>query len=335
MKKIARWMPVLVMLAVLIVAALPAAAQDGANPLCSGLSDEDCQLLVVAQTNAESITSFASPEWSVSLQGQTAEESISFDAKGSGEFSMASETDFVIHLVIDEATAVSSTGTETLSIEMIVTPAMVYVLYDGEWYADEMTAEDLESLGLGSLAGAGDMLGGAEGEGLPGVSDLTDMGIDLTGVVTTTRGADVDGNAVFATNIDLTQLVVALLSSPMIGEVLGMSMGGEGSETPAMTPEDMQMMAMFIQPMFAGTTIAVEEWVGLEDQMLHGLKADVLLNLDASMLAPEIGKITGEFHFLAGIENINEPVEVTLPETTKPLDELEDPFQGITEGLGM
>jgi hypothetical protein len=335
MKKVVRWMPVLSLLAVMIGAALPVVAQDSPNPLCNGLSDDDCQMLVDAQANLDGVTSFTVPAWSIGFKLETLEQKASFDAKGSGAFSMTSDTDFVIHLVIDDASMESEGETQSGSAEVIVTPEKVYLLYGDEWYADDLSAENLDSLGLGSLAGAADMLGSGEDGSLLSMEFLGITGIDLTNVVTTTRGDDMEGMAVFSTDVDLAGLLVAVLSSPGVGELMGMTMGDSTSELPAMSPEDIQMLAMFIQPMFEETTIVVEEWVNPEDMMLHGLKADIVLNVDASLLVPEVGKVAGEFHFMTGMDDFNEPVEVTLPENTKPLSELEDTLNELTGGLGL
>jgi len=246
-----------------------------------------------------------------------------------------------MHIMVDELTGTSEGKTETVKgLEAIVTPQKAFVQYNGEWYGQDITPEQLAEMvpgGMGSLvSGMGGMTGGAAGLSADaGLSALTDMGIDLTGVMTTTRGADAEAGgvkvAVFTTSVDLVKLITNVLSSPAIGQMMGMMMGGAtggmggamgGTDaTPAAT-SGMEMFIPLIEPMIAGTTISLEQSIGLDDGLAHGLKVDAMINLDASLLSPEVGKVTGEMHFAIEMGNINEPVEVTLPETYKPMEEL-------------
>lgn len=338
MKKFARVMPVLVLLAVLTLGpALTTFAQGGgANPLCAGLSDSDCKILTDAQASLKGVTSFSVPAYSISFNVTTATDKIAFDAKGSGAFAFASQTDFTVHLLIDEASATSKGQTQSGAAEIIVTggePAKAFVKFNGEWYGQDLTADDIESLGLGDLSGLSGMMSGQAGAS--GMGDLGSMGIDLTGVVTTARGDDneVGGTkvAVFTTNLDIAKLITALVSSPMLGQAMGM---GEG-EGASMTPADLQMISAFVGPMLAGTTISFEQWISPDDAVIRAIKLDSVISLDLSMLSPETGKIEGEFHFMSEVSDVNQPVEVTPPTTFKPMDELEAQMEALQSSLGM
>ncbi len=332
MKRFARWLPVVLVAILALVPVLPALAQGGTNPVCNGLSESDCAILEGPTQNT--VTSFLTPSWEVRFNFTDGTESVAFSGKGSGGFSFA-DGQIVAHLVIDEL-SVEAPDTPAWSgaIEVIVTNDMAYINYNGEWYGEAITPEDLQSMGLGSVAD------------LSSLSDMgsmmsgTDMGIDLTGVLTTTRGADAESMgqkmADFTTTVDLTGLITAVLSSPMLGEALGAAGGaGDSLGLGGMTAEDMQMMGMFIGPLLAGTSISFEQWIGLDDSQIHMVKLDIPVNLDLSMLAPEVGKVTGEIYFMAELAAHNQPVEVTPPASYKPIAELETQLEDLGTLLGM
>lgn len=317
MKKIvSRFVPVFVVIAMLAFGALPALAQDGANPLCNGLSDADCQLMTAGQASMENVASLAVPSFSINFMLNDGMDDMAFSLAGSGEFMLPVDGDMnslMVHAYVDNMSMTDASGTQEVgNIEIIVLNSMAYINYEGEWYGDTLSEEDLgDFTDLGSIVDPS-MLGGDMG------------GLDLSGVVTTARGADQDmmGQtvAVFTTTFDLNQLIVTLLSSPMVGSLLGDAMGGEGME---MTPEDLQMLGAFLTPMIAGTSLSFEQWVGVDDMMLHGVALDAVLNLDMSMFDPETGAITGELHFAAELANLNETFSVTAPENYRSGDELD------------
>ncbi len=327
-----RLLSVVVLVALLAVPALTAYAQDGSDPLCQGLSEGDCALLIGSSAAMENVSSFTTPDWEIrlfiSLPGEDGTpDVIDFSARGStGGFDLSPDAEIVLHLVIDEASITMDGETETGSAELIVTQDMAYILYEGEWYGDTLEDADMDISQITELGSAASM------------SSLDELGIDLTGVVTTTRDADADmmgqGMAVFVTNVDVGGLLISLLSSPMLGSLLGEELGGEGME---MSPEDLQMIGMFLTPMLAGTSVASTSWVGLDDNYIHLLGLNVVLSFDLSMLAPEIGKIDGEIGFLSGVSNFNAPLSVTVPESYRPGDELDlnlDTLGEEVSGLG-
>lgn len=332
-----RLLSLVVLVALLAVPALTAYAQDGEeNPLCQGLSFPDCVLLTDSDAAMTDVTSFTTPDWELSLffslpNEDGTVETFDFSARGStGGFDLSPGAEIVAHLVIDEASLTADNQTQTGSAEVIVTQDMAYILFDGEWYGDSLEEADLDVGQIAELGGAASM------------SDVDQLGIDLTNVVNTTRDADAEmmgqGMAVFVTNVDVGALLIAALSSPAVGGLLGEEMAGDGME---MSPEDVQMLGMFLTPMLAGTSLTSERWVGLNDNYIHMLGLDLVLSLDLSMLAPEIGKIEGEIHFASGLSNFNEPVSATVPESYRPGDELGEQLEGLEDlgsglsGLGM
>lgn len=335
--------------ALLIVAALLVAvpgavfAQGGTDPICTGLTDADCQLLNSTTAAMEGITSFSIPSFSVNFALNTVEGETTFNASGSGhvmvpeglteDMDLAEVEGLLLHLVLDSVAYSTPTDSNSGSGEIIVIDDMLYVLYGGEWYGGQLEEEDLAE---GEELELDDELDAADVEDIAELQQMFDeLGIDLSGVISTARGADTDamGQAVanFTTTVDLTQLFVALLQSPAVGEAMGMA--GEGED--AMTPEDMQMVAAMIAPMFQGTTISWSQGVGTEDNLLHSFALDIVLNADLSLFDPTIGAIAGTLNVSADLDEYNGTFDIEPPASFRPLEELEAKLEGVTEGLGM
>jgi hypothetical protein len=325
MKHLTRISVVLALVAVMaLVPALGALAQ-GTNPLCAGLSDADCQLLTSATAAMGTVQSFSVPSWSIDVTYDAgASGTGALSASGSAQFMIPADlTDptlagLLVHLVVDEASVTDAGTTQTLSnLEVLLKDNMSYVNYNGEWYGGEITQDDIDSI-TSSFSGL------TGGQAATSGTDLSALGIDLTGVVTTTRGPDgnVGGQAVadFVTTIDITKALTAILSSPMVGQMLGSATGGDTGTQ--MTPEDLQMMSAMFAPMLTGTTFGFEQWVGTQDAFIYMLKVDAVLNLDATLFDPTVGKISGEFHLAAEVGEHNGSFEVAAPTGYKPIEEL-------------
>jgi hypothetical protein len=324
MKYLLRKLSFLLAVVLTLALAAPTLAQGG-DPLCTGLSDADCQLLQGVQAAMTGVSSFSTPSWTIDLNISDGTQQFSFNAKGSGAFQFSPDaSQFLVHLVVDEASLVTPNGAQAGAAEVILTQDMGYVFFNGEWYGSELTAEDLGS--LGSVTDLGSLIGGTEGMG-----DLSAAGIDLTGVLTTTRGADesIGGQptAAFTTDINVGQLLVAVLASPMVGEMLGAAGGDLGMGE--MTPEDMQMMGMFLTPLLGQSTLSVGQWVGLNDNMLHKIALEMVIDLNLSAFDPETPPISGNVSFASEIGAFNEPVSVSLPTSYRPIEELQAQLEGL------
>ncbi|HML23638.1 MAG TPA: hypothetical protein PKD09_18425 [Aggregatilinea sp.] len=334
MKHLSRLMSVLVIVAVLMgMPALSAFAQ-GDNPACAGLEAADCEVLTGATAAMGTVSSFRIPAWSFTLTGTDGTDNIDISASGSGEFVMPSDPanpmdGLMVHLVIDSIEAtIPGEDPVSDSAEVIVADGMTYVNYGGQWYGEELTAEDASTFG--------DLFSGSAS----GSMGLDSLGIDMTGVVTTTRGADADadGQAVqtYVTSVDVGGMLTALLSSPSFGALLGMGMGAEGADMGMgdMTPEDLQMIGAMFAPMLAGTTIEFTQGIGVDDSYIHSVALDVVLNLDISMFDPETAPISGELHFSAGVSEHNGSFTVEAPAEYSPMEEL-DAQGGLFGNMGM
>ncbi|GAB4429544.1 MAG: hypothetical protein Kow00106_24470 [Anaerolineae bacterium] len=324
MKHPLRKLSVLLIVVLALALAAPALAQGG-DPACTGLSDADCQLLLSAGEAMTGISSFSAPAWSLDLNFSDGTQQFSLNASGSGAFQFSADaSQLLVHLVIDQASLVTPNGSQAGAAEIIMTQDMGYVYFNGEWYGGELTEEDLG--GLGDITDLGSLMGSTEGMG-----DLSAAGIDLTGALSTTRGADEEiggqPSAVFTTNINVGQLLVAVLASPMVGEMLGAAGGDLGMGE--MTPEDMQMMGMFLTPLLGQSTVSVGQWVGLNDNMLHKIALDVVIDLNLSAFDPEAAPITGNITFASEIGAFNEPVSVSFPDSYRPIEELQAQLEAL------
>jgi hypothetical protein len=252
-----------------------------------------------------------------------------FSVKGSGEVMLPESGHLLLHLVLTDITMEPADPTVPSELEVLANDTMAFLKYNGEWYGQELTDQDKADLqdALGQITSTMAMGGGDMGMG--------DMGIDLTGVVTTTRGDDVEmmgmNMASFSTSIDITQLLVAALSSPMLGTLLGSS--GADLGLGEMTPQDMQMMAMIFQPMLTGTTFDVQEWIGVDDMYLHKLALDINLHIDLSMFGGEAtAPVTGAVHVDVSLDQVNEMFDIAAPESYKSIDELNMDAGGLDLG---
>ncbi|MCD4685237.1 MAG: hypothetical protein K8S97_04805, partial [Anaerolineae bacterium] len=265
MKKL---LSLLLIVTVLVVPALTALAQDG-NPACQGLSAEDCETLLAAQAALALASSFAMPAWEIGLtlnippleEGMEAL-AVEFSASGSGALSLDPAADVVLDLVIDEV--IISDGTETFSgsAHLILTPTMGYVQWEDKWYGGPMEDGDLPSAYDLTIVGQ-----------LSDVSTaLAMMGIDLTGVVMTTRDGDV-----FTTDIDIAGLIVAALQSPMLGSLAGDLMGGDDMGGMELDEETMGMLAMFLPALLGTSTLSTS--AGVADGNLNMIGVDLVIDM--------------------------------------------------------
>jgi hypothetical protein len=301
----------------MIAPSLTAMAQD--NPLCQGLSAADCEELLAAQSSVAMMSSFTIPAFEVGLtlnipsMGEGMDETnIEISASGSGGVSLDMMSDVVVHLVLDEATVSDSMETTTYSdVELIMTPTTGYIKWEGEWYGEELSEGDLPTADdLGMIMQYADLN-----------SLLMMSGVDLTGVVMSTRDGDV-----FTTDVDVAGLLVAALQSPMVGQLVGGEIG--------MTEQDMAMFGAFLPPLLGTTSLTAT--TGISDGYLSMLGMDMVIDLDLALLG--MGKITGNLNFMVEMSGINEPVMAEVPADYLPMSELDadlSAIENLGSGLGL
>jgi hypothetical protein len=312
-----RMFSVMVLVAVLAMLALPVSAQGSDDPICNGLSAGDCEIITAASKAMDGVSSFATPEWSINFKFDSPEGPVMFESSGTGggfavDPDAANPVDgLTVHLNIAEATVSGPDGPQSGSMEIIIYEGMVYLKVDGEWYGGPLEGNMTPP---GALPGQGEM---------PDLSDLGDLNIDLTGVLTTERGPDTEllgqSMAVFTTTVDLPQLVTTLLTTPFTGALLG-ALGGTNLDMETPAPEELQFFGAMAAAQLENSSLTLEQWVGLDDGYIHHVAVDAVLALDLSTLTPEAGMINGEFHFMSDLDAIGEPLDVQVPESYLPLD---------------
>jgi len=327
MKHLVRLVPILVIVALVLSMPMVALAQD---PLCEGLSEADCTTVLAALDTIATVESFTVPSWEFSLSFDSGEEAYELSASGNAGFVIANDVaDSVIYIKLDSLTMVPDDPALPETAEVLFVDGFGYVNYDGEWYGEELSESDLADVNdmLSTIQGAGSVTGMDES-----------LGLDLTGVVATTREADEELHGqtveVYSMNIDLMNLIVSALSSPMVGEALGMGDLGMGD----MSPEEMSMMAMMFAPMLGDSGIGAGVKVGQDDGYIHELELWVNIDIDLSMMGADSPPITGSIAFSAEVSDVDAGYSVEAPTEYGTMDELQSKIDEIQvnplEGLG-
>ncbi len=327
MKHVVRLVPVLVIVVLVLSMPMVAFAQD---PLCEGLSEADCAMVLSALDTVGTVESFTVPAWEFSLTFDSGEGATELSAAGSAGFVIADDAaNSVVYVKLDSLTMVPDDPSLPETAELMVVGGFAYVNYDGEWYGEELSESD--------LADVDEMLGTVQAAG--SVTDMDEsLGLDMTGVFTTTREADDEMHgqsvAVYSMDLDLMTLIVNALSSPMVGEALGM--GDMGMEE--MSPEELSMMAMMFAPILGESGIGAGLAVGLDDGYIHEVELWVDIDIDLSMMGADSSPITGEIYFSAEVTDVDAGFSVEPPADYGSMDELQDKLDEIEanplEGLG-
>ncbi len=294
--------------------AVPAFAQTGGDPICNGLTAADCELLTAAGDAMDGVDSLSIPAWSLALTLMVQGEGIDLQASGS-----APALDFAepptVHFVIEDAVLTTPDGSESGGLEFITQDNMIFVKVEGEWYGG---AADDEALGdVGEMPELGD---------LETLGEL-DLDVDLSGAISTVRGEDVamadQSMATFTTTLDPARALSALLMDPSIGGMLGMALGEADLGAQELRPEDLQLLGAMLGPMLSKSTISFEQWVGLDDSLIHKIVLNVVIDVDLSFIAPELGVVTGNMVLESDMADFNETFEVAVPESYKSLEDLD------------
>jgi hypothetical protein len=77
------------------------------------------------------------------------------------------------------------------------------------------------------------------------------------------------------------------------------------------------------------STLSVGQWVGLNDNMLHKIALEMVIDLNLSAFDPETPPISGNVSFASEIGAFNEPVSVSLPTSYRPIEELQAQLEGL------
>lgn len=294
--------------------ALPTFAQASGDPLCNGLTAADCELLTAAGDAMDDVGSLSLPSWSLALALMVQGQGIDLLTSGS-----APALDFAepptIHFVIESAVLTTPDGVESGGLEFITQDEMVYLKVNGEWYGGP----------AGEVAELGETGEMPELDDLEGLGEL-DLNVDLSSAISTVRGADVDmkgqSMATFTTTLDPAKAAAALLMDPSIANALALALSGADLGAEPLAPQDLQQLGAMFGPMLSKSSISFEQWVGLDDSLIHKITLNVAIDLDLTLFAVELGVVTGSLVLESEMADFNQKFEVAVPESYKSLDDL-------------
>ncbi|NDJ74891.1 MAG: hypothetical protein GYB65_01415, partial [Chloroflexi bacterium] len=284
--------------------------------VCNGLDDADCELLLDATAQMDTVSSMTLPAWSIDARLDTEDGTLVFRAAGTGAAIVPVDvnptnpfTGQVLVLDITEASIGDGVTEQIGSGQLIITDSMTYFFFDDQWYGGETAEGQPSAMNMPLLA----------------TGDLASLGYDFSGVTLTTRGADTEymGQpvATFTTDVDFVALVSTALASPAFSSLLeGATAGSDGGTVSA---EEVALLSLLLTPLLQGSDIGTEQWVGLDDGYIHAIVIDVTLNFDLSIFDPSTPPITGTFNFASEIGGFNEPVEYEVPTEYEPLENLD------------
>lgn len=341
-----RFFSILVVLSLLVSIVPATSAQDGDELICFNLPADDCALLLAATANSENAQSF-SLDYTVDIsltgigtlgtmmgEGTGGGGDTAINITGSGVY-MADPTAFppaAIETTFDAT--MSGTENESDTINVIVVDGFIYntntetETWEGRSIAEMMNSPEVAGL-LGTFMGSGDasdlpggaldpgsLLGGNMSSMLEGVGDLTTL-LEIPGFIDHVRDANVEmmGQevAVFKLNVDMAPL----FASAQFQSLMTNALSAAAAEDP-----DVASAGMLLPMLLAGTSITVVEtqYVGLDDNFIHGMGLDLVANLDMSALMGasastemELPPIVLEINFMVTLDQINETFDIAAP----------------------
>lgn len=237
-------------------------------------------------------------------------------------------------------TLTESGTTDTRPLNIVIVDGVLYAQNPlGEWRG--VTFEDLLQGDAEAQAMLGGLLGGEGGElpsgamtpgsltGMDPEAMLESMGlgsdvIDLLrtpGFINAERLPDEERMGQTMYVFSLSADSGPLFASPAFQNLLNSAlMEAAGSDS------DMGNMAMLLPMLLSGTTITFNQtqWIGADDQFIHATTMDFQLTLDMNALMGAAGANSGgssvqmppiviQFHLEIGLEQLNQPFEITAP----------------------
>lgn len=311
----------------LIVALVPAAS---AQDQTFGLTQEEYDALVAANTNTASATSY-DYSFDLTLDATSASSVTNVAIQGSGTLSEG------FSLTADGS--IKSDGdTSPIALSVMFVSDTLYISMDGgtTWYSS--TGEELAQMVTGMAGGmlpvdptaleTGD-LSGLESQ----MGDMTGMmsgleNLDPSQFINITAAPD-GATTVYTMTVDIG----ALLSTPEMSSVIGaamassgsMGMGGTTSATPS--PQETAMMGQMIGSMFSTATATITQTVDTAAQMVNGTVLNLSIPLDAMGSAGD--GVT--LNFDVTLSNFNTATPVVAPASSQPLSTL---LGGMMGGTG-
>lgn len=333
----------LIVSVVVLTPAFSVNAQDGCLP---GLSADDCALVAAADANVATIKSFQIESFTFNLNVSGAPEGdLGIAVSGAGSIDATA----VKPDVTDPASALSGLMA-LITLDASVTgtqpqqDAAEFRVVGGDLYMNVASAgEQWLKLNLPQLIQAGmqggglpfdpSMIAGTVGSVDP--AQLAALGSVFEQVPDLVSGSAADGPTVdsvptraLTANVDLKPLG-EFLSTPQASQALQQAFGDKAAM--------IGMMGPMLQPIFNTTTIQATRYIGVGDQMPHGLMIVFKTTLDPQTLATLSGEtpsagakpITVDLQFEVKLGQINTAQPVEAPANAQ------DMTQMITGGMNM
>ncbi len=247
-------------------------------------------------------------------------------------------------------------GLEVITVELRMTDGVLYVKQqpladqldlpdpvDAEWAAvdfgtalDEALAEAMSELDMSELEGA--EITDEDIATLASImnNELVTLFSDaefLNEFVTVTRldDAELDGQtmAVFESTVDLRDMLLSSTFSDAVFSFLEemQELDPEAASDLGFTPSELQLVLTLAGSMLSSAEFTTVQWIGVDDLYVYHTEGTMDFQVNLSLLAggdssvPESISLTGDLR--VDVSNINEPVEVTVPDDVEFYD-LED-----------
>jgi len=243
-----------------------------------------------------------------------------------------------LHIVVDSFSLQAPDEEISTGVEVLFKDSALYVQLESPngaraWFGDraELNATDLQDL----QTSLDEMITLLESEdtqaAMAQLSELSGFQTQISTLaskyVTTTRGPDQilggQSMAVFTTSFDLVGFLKdPLLKSPTVAQL------SPDLNTADLTEAQVQLVLTIMGLMLKESTITTELWVGLDDNYVHKLGADLALSLDLSLLGQEAGATSVTLNGSAAVElediNTASLADVAVPAIYRSLDDTDN-----------
>lgn len=355
MKSIFRVGVMLVMVAMLMVAALPAVTVRAQGDMCFGLKADDCLL---ANTMADSaamskLTSFTM-DYTITLKadmGDTAK-NVDFKVTGKGPFSIdttkvsggtGDPTATIGALMMSnvmQASLTSEGKSQQGTFEFRIVNGDLYFMGDmatkGKWMkvnlakaVTQIMQNPMFSSMMSGMSGGGALGGASSNPAMAAMSDPEVMKAlaaipNIPGVITAQRNDDIvigsQKVAVFTYNLNVLPLVQSKEFAPVLKAALKSQSGGAEVDDKQVN-QIIAMAQMFLKDF----KFSVTRYVGADDKLPHGLGLALSLKLDAATASlvtssSDSKPISIDFNFDVKLDKIGEKVSVDAVSDAQEVD---------------
>lgn len=343
MKSLFRLGVLLLMVGVFALApAFGVSAQDGCLP---GLSADDCALAAAADANVANIKSFQIESFSFNLSVAGAPEGdMAIAVTGAGTIdatamnpNVSDPAAALAGLLMQLTMNASLTGAEAQqgALEFRIVDGNLYILSSDageQWLMLNLPQLIQAGMQGGNLPIDPSMIAGAAGSVDP--AQLAALGSAFEQVPNLVTGSAADGPSV--DNV-ATRALTANIDLKPLGEFLATPQAAQALQALGDEAASLAMLGPMFQPIFDTTTIQATRYIGVSDQMPHGLSINFATTLDPQTMAMLSGEapaagakpISISMQFDVRLAQINQAQPVEVPANAM------DMTQMLTGGMNM